>query len=84
MTLQISLTVLTRSPLLLWGTQMCNSQVDITSRFLQFRSDSDHKYLHVHMIIFQDMPSVHYHLQSGKWQITAKWEELFFLQVSEH
>jgi len=63
---------------------MRNSQVDTTSTFQQFRSDSDHSYLHVHMIIFQDITSVHYHFQSGKWQITAKWEELFFLQVSKY
>lgn len=61
-----------------------NSQADTTSRFLQFRPDSDNKYLHVHMIIFQNLPQVHYHLQSGKWQITAKWEELDFFQVSEY
>lgn len=45
MILRFSLTVLAGSPLLLWETQMCNSQVDTTPRFLQFRSDSDHKYL---------------------------------------
>lgn len=61
-----------------------NSQAGTTSRFLQFRPDSDNKYLHVHMIIFQNLPQVHYHLQSGKWQITAKWEELDFFQVSEY
>lgn len=58
---------------------MHNAQADSIFRFLQFRSDPDHKYLPVHMIIFQDVLQVYYHLQTGKQQIIAKWEALFFL-----